>query len=159
MTLVGLAVAVLFALGLAGAVLPALPGTPLILAGAVLYAFATDWTPVGPGRLAILTALTAAALALDYAATVLGARRYGATRWGVVGALVGTVAGLALGPLGLIVGPLAGAVAGELLGGAAPAASLRSGIGAVVGVLAGIVAKLVVGLVMIGLFLWWVWRG
>ncbi len=157
LTAVGVVVGLLFVAGLVGSILPWLPGPVLILAGALLWAFATDFETLGWGRLAILAGLTAVSAVLGFLAAALGARRYGASRWGVAGALVGAVAGIFFGPLGLLIGCMAGAVAGELLRGADLAGSLRSGVGAMVGLLAGLVADLVVSVTMIGLFVYWVW--
>jgi uncharacterized protein YqgC (DUF456 family) len=146
-------------LGLVGAVLPFVPGTPLILVGAALYAWVHDFTPVGIGRLAILASLAAVASGLHYVAGAIGARRYGGSGWGVAGALAGAVVGLFFGLPGLVLGPILGAVAGELLRGAGLEGGVRSGLGASVGMLLGVVANVAMGLVMIALFLWWVWRG
>jgi hypothetical protein len=82
-------VALLLLAGLAGSVLPLLPGTPLILAGALLHALVTGFEPIGAGRLLVLAGLTALASILDYAAGAAGARRFGGSRWAVVGALCG----------------------------------------------------------------------
>jgi uncharacterized protein YqgC (DUF456 family) len=150
---------VLFVLGLVGAVLPFVPGPPLILAGAFLYALTTDFSPVGFGRLVILTVLTGFALVLHYVGSALGTRRYGGSVWGMAGALVGAVVGLFFGLLGLVLGPIVGAVAGELVRGASLEGSVRSGVGAFIGMLFGVVGNVSLGLVMIALFLWWVWRG
>src|SRR5262245_45475558 len=147
------------ALALAGSVRPFLPGPPLIFAGALLYAFATGWSPIGAGRLIALVALAALAFALSHVASALGAKRFGGSRWSVVGALAGAMVGLFFGPLGLLLGPLVGAVGGELLRTGNLPASARSGAGALVGMAAGIAANLGVAVVMVGLFLWWVWRG
>ena len=146
MTIVGIVVALLMLAGLVGAILPFLPGAPLIFAGALLYAVATDFTIIGAGRLAILAALGVLAWALEHVA-------------GIVGALLGMLVGVMVAPIGLLVGPMVGAVAAELLTGRAPRASLRSGIGAALGVLTGVVAHFALALVMVGFFVWWVWRG
>ena len=95
-------VAVLFIAGLAGSVLPALPGGVLILAGAVVYAMATGFDPIGPGRLAILALMMAVAYGLDYAAGALGVRRFGGSGWAVAGAVVGALVGLFFGLPGLL---------------------------------------------------------
>lgn len=158
-TLVGVVVAALFLAGLVGSVVPWMPGPLFILAGAVVWAFATDFQALGWGRLAILAALAVLSFLLDFLAGAIGARRYGASRWGVVGAILGAVVGLFLGPLGLIAGCVVGAVAGELARGADLAGGVRSGLGALVGLLAGLLADLVLAITMIGLFLYWVWRG
>lgn len=75
--LVLVVVGLLMAAGLAGSVLPCLLGPPLIFAGAFVYAFATNWTPIGIGRLAILGALTVLAYVMSHVAAALGAKRFG----------------------------------------------------------------------------------
>jgi uncharacterized protein len=151
-TAVWIIVGLLLAAGLVGSVVPFLPGTPLILAGALVYAFATDWDPVGLGG------LTALSYALNYLAGAYGARRYGGSSWAVAGALLGALLGIGLGPVGLLVGPIAGAVAGELLRTGHLERSMRSGVGAVVGVALGIASTFALAVVMVGRFLWWIWR-
>jgi uncharacterized protein len=152
-------VGLLMAAGLAGSILPFLPGPPLIVAGALVYAFATNWTPIGIGRLIILGVLAVLAYVLSHVAGALGAKRFGGSWWAVVGALVGAVVGVFFGPLGLLFGPVIGAIAGEFLRSGNLEGSMRSGIGALVGLAAGIVANLGLAIVMVALFLWWVWRG
>jgi len=159
MTLVNVVVALLMLAGLAGAVVPVLPGTPLVLAGALLHAIATDFTPVGPGRLAILAALAVVGAGLGNLATAVGVRRAGGSRWALVGALVGAVLGLFAAPLGLVLGPLGGAIAGEILRTRRLRGSVRAGLGALLGLLAGAVAHVAVAFVMVALFAWWAWRG
>jgi uncharacterized protein len=147
------------AAGLAGSILPFLPGPPLIVAGALVYAFATNWTPIGIGRLIILGVLAVLAYVLSHVAGALGAKRFGGSWWAVVGALVGAVVGVFYGPFGLLFGPVIGAIAGEFLRSGNLEGSTRSGTGALVGLAAGIVANLGLAIVMVALFLWWVWRG
>jgi uncharacterized protein YqgC (DUF456 family) len=159
LTAVAVVVGLLFAAGLVGSVVPWLPGPPFVLAGAVVWALATDFETLGWGRLAILAALTALSVVLEFLTAAVGARRYGASRWGMLGAIVGALVGMFFGPVGLIVGCLAGAVAAELVRGSELGASVRSGVGALLGLIAGLVADLVVCVAMIGLFLVWVWRG
>jgi uncharacterized protein YqgC (DUF456 family) len=159
LTAVAVVVGLLFAAGLVGSVVPWLPGPPFVLAGAVVWALATNLEALGWGRLAILAALTALSVVLEFVTAAVGARRYGASRWGMLGAIVGALVGVFFGPIGLIVGCLAGAVAAELVRGSELGASVRSGVGALLGLIAGLVADLVVCIAMIGLFLVWVWRG
>ena len=154
-----LVVGALLVLGLVGTVAPFLPGTPLIFLGALVYAYATDWIPVGAGRLAILGALSVVSYALHYLAGALGARRGGGGVWAFVGALVGGIVGLFFGLPGLLLGPPLGAIAGELLKSGDLRTSVRTGLGAFLGMLAGAVASFAIGVTMIGLFLWWVGRG
>jgi uncharacterized protein YqgC (DUF456 family) len=159
MTWVEIVVALLMLAGLIGSALPIVPGTPLILAGALIYAFATDFTPVGVGRLVVLTLLAVTAMALAHLAAALGVRGAGGSHWAMLGALVGAVLGLAMPPMGLLVGPLLGAIVAELIRTHRLAGSVRAGVGAVVGVLAGIVAHVALAFTMVALFAGWVWRG
>jgi uncharacterized protein YqgC (DUF456 family) len=158
MTLVNLVVALLVLAGLAGAVVPMLPGTPLILAGALLHAIANDFTPIGAGRLAILAVLAALGAVLGHLAAAAGVRRAGGSGWAIGGALIGTVIGLFTAPLGLLLGPLVGAVAGEVLRTGRVQGSVRAGVGALLGMVLGAAAHVAVAFVMVALFAWWVWR-
>ena len=155
---IDIAVWIAMLVGLAGTLLPFVPGTPLIFAGALVHAIATGFDPIGPWRLAILGLLAVAALALHHVASALGARRYGGGRWAVAGALLGGVIGLFFGLPGLILGPVLGATVAEVLRGQRLEASVRSGAGALMGLAAGIVASFTLGLIMVGLFGWWTWR-
>jgi uncharacterized protein YqgC (DUF456 family) len=150
---------VLMLVGIAGAVLPGIPGTPLILAGAVIYAFATNWSPIGLPQLAILAALMALAEIAGYLSVALGTRRAGGSRWAIVGAIVGALAGMAFAPVGLLVGPLVGAIAGEMLRTGQLRGSVTTGIGAAIGMMVGAVLQVALALMMVGLFSYWVWRG
>lgn len=148
--------------GLAGTVLPALPGLPLVFLGMLVAAWAGGFQQVGVAMLVVLGVLTLFSLAVDVWATALGAKRVGASRMAIVGAMLGTLAGLVMGPLGLFVGPFAGALAGELLN----RRSLRQhdighatriGFGTWMGILFGTVLKLALAFTMLGLFAlaWW----
>jgi uncharacterized protein YqgC (DUF456 family) len=159
MTLVNALVIVLMAVGLVGAALPFVPGTPLILAGALLYAVATDFTPVGIGRLALLTALALIGVVAGAVAGSVGARRAGGSRRAAVGALLGLVVGVFVGPVGLVAGPVVGAIAAELSRARPWGESVRAGVGTLVGLIVGAVAHVAVAAAMVGLFAWWLWRG
>lgn len=161
--IIGFVLALLVMLtGLAGCVLPLLPGTPLIFAAAVVHrlwfgAAGAPWWVLGTLLLLMLLSIAA-----EHLAGMFGAQALGATRRGMIGAVVGGVAGLFFGPVGILLGPFAGAVAGELTGGRELRASARAGAGAAIGVLAGTAGKLACGLAMTGLFagglLWRAWR-
>ncbi len=157
--MVGILTGLLFLIGLVGSLVPWLPGPLLILAGALLWAIATGFTVLGVGRLLVLAGLAALSLILNFVTSAVGAQRAGGSRWAVVGAFMGAVAGLFFGPVGLLIGPVVGAVGGELLRGGDLEASLRSGVGAFLGLVAGIVADFVIALAMVALFVWWVWLG
>ncbi|MEE9263556.1 MAG: DUF456 domain-containing protein, partial [Vicinamibacteria bacterium] len=133
--------------------------TPLIVSGALLYAFMTDFQTIGVGRLLILVGFSLLAYALDYTAGALGVRRFGGSSWAVVGAVLGAVVGVFFGPIGLVLGPILGSVLGELLRSRKLKDSLRSAFGTGVGMLLGVVAKLSLAVVMVGLVLLWIWNG
>lgn len=145
-------------IGLAGAILPALPGTPLILAGFVLMAWLNDFVNVGLGTLLWMGLLTVISVLLDFIATAEGARRFGASRGAILGATLGVLVGLFFGLPGLLLGPFIGAVIGHRLGETNLNASIRAGVGASVGVLVGTLAKVVISVVMVIWFAiaWWV---
>lgn len=138
--------------GMIGMVLPAIPGPPILLMGLFTAAWAENFQYVGSGTLIVLALLCVAAVALDFIAGALGAKRSGASRAAVIGALLGAILGLFLFPLGLIFGPFVGAMIGELSTGRPWQQASRAGWGATIGMLIGIVAKLVIGLIMITLF-------
>lgn len=144
----------LFAAGLAGCVIPVLPGHLFILAGAIGYRLM-----VGPGAgiawwgFAILVLLMAMAQAFEIISGSLGAKWFGGSKWGAIGALVGGIAGLFFLPFGLLVGPLVGAFGFEkAFAKMDNRESTVSGVGSVIGVLAGMVFKIVVGVLMIAWF-------
>ena len=151
-TLLWLLSIALVVLGLAGSVLPALPGTALVLAGLVLGAWIDDFARVGPIALTVIGLLAVLAWLLDYIAAMLGARRAGASRQAIVGAALGTVAGLLFGFVGVLVLPLAGAAAGEYLARRNHRQAVRVGVATWIGLLLGMLGKFVLAFMMIGLF-------
>lgn len=145
--------AALIVAGLAGTVLPALPGTALVLAGIVLGAWIDDFTRVGPWTLAVIALLAVAAWLLDYAAGLLGAKRAGASRQALWGAALGTVVGLYAGLVGVLFLPLVGAAVGEYLARRDHQHAARVGLSTWLGLMAGLLAKVVIAFVMVGIFL------
>ena len=143
---------VLVLVGIAGTVLPALPGLPLVFAGMLLAAWTGDFEQVGWLPLVVLGLMTALSLGIDFLATAMGAKRVGASRLAVAGAIVGTFAGLAFGPIGVFVGPFVGALAGELLHSRQVGQATRVGFGTWVGILVGTALKLGLAFAMLGLF-------
>lgn len=138
--------------GIAGSVLPALPGVPMVFAGLLVAAWAGDFTRVGVVTLVLLGLLTLASFAIDFAATAMGAKRVGATKLAVAGAALGTLAGLFLGIPGLILGPFVGAVAGELLSHGQVQQATRAGVATWLGLLFGTLTKLALVFTMLGVF-------
>jgi uncharacterized protein YqgC (DUF456 family) len=128
--------------GLAGVVLPVLPGVPLAAAGALAAAWVRGFDVVGLAPLVWVALLALAAQALDLAAGAVGARVYGARRAGFWGGVLGSLAGLLwFPPFGFLLGALVGAVGAELLTGRPFDEALRAGLGAFAGTLGGVVAK------------------
>ena len=147
----------IMAVGLAGTVLPIVPGILLIYAGYLLYGFATGWQAYGLPAIVGWSVVTGFVLLLDIYAGAIGAKRYGASRSGAQGSIVGGLIGaLAAGFPGIILGPFAGAAAGELPRGRSYREAFRSGWGTLIGFVVGSVVKIAIGLVMVGTFIWWV---
>ena len=142
----------LILVGIAGTVLPALPGLPLVFAGMLLAAWAGNFQEVGWIPLLILGLLTLLSLGIDFFATSLGAKRVGASKLAVAGAVLGTFAGLFFGPIGLFVGPFVGALGGELIHGREVRKATKVGFGTWLGIVFGIVLKLGLAFAMVGLF-------
>jgi uncharacterized protein len=145
--------AVLIVLGIAGTVLPALPGAPLVFAGLLAGAWADHFQKVGWFTLTVLALLTLSTLAIDVLATRHGARRAGASPLALLGAFVGTVVGIFFSLPGLIVGPFAGAFLGEYLARRDLRQAGRVGLGTWLGLVLGSAAKLAIVFLMIGIFL------
>ena len=143
---------VLILAGIAGTVLPALPGLPLVFAGMALAAWAGDFQEVGVPMLVLLGLLTVLSLVVDFLATMLGAKRVGASRLALVGSVIGTLVGLFFGPTGLFAGPFLGALVGELIHGRQIHAAAKVGLGTWVGIVVGTVLKLGLAFAMLGLF-------
>jgi uncharacterized protein YqgC (DUF456 family) len=143
---------VLVCVGVAGSVLPALPGVPLVFAGLLLAAWAGDFQQVTWVPLVVLGLLTVMSFVIDLAATALGAKRVGATKLAVLGAALGTLGGLFLGLPGLVLGPFVGAVAGELLSHGQVQQATRAGLATWMGLIFGTLAKLALVFTMLGVF-------
>ena len=142
----------LVGIGIAGSVLPALPGVPLVFAGLLLAAWAGGFEQVGAFPLVVLGLLTLLSFVIDLAATAMGAKRVGATKLAVAGAALGTFAGIFLGLPGLILGPFVGAVAGERMSHGQVQQATRAGVATWIGLLFGTLAKLALVFTMLGLF-------
>ncbi|RYF14302.1 MAG: DUF456 domain-containing protein [Comamonadaceae bacterium] len=138
--------------GLAGIVLPALPGTILVLAGIVLGAWIGDFQEVGWIALTAVAVLAILAWLMDYVAAALGAKRAGASRQAIIGAAIGTVAGIFMGLVGVLFMPLVGAAAGEYIARRHHGQALRVGVATWLGLLAGMLAKFVLAFMMIGIY-------
>jgi len=143
---------VLVIVGLAGIVLPAVPGTALIFAGLWLAAWADHFVRVSAGTIVLLGILAAATYLVDMAMMAFGMQRLGTSRRAMAGAAIGMMAGLFFGLPGLIVGPFAGAVIGELTAHGDWHRAGRAGIAAWIGFAIGTIVKMGLAFVMIGIF-------
>lgn len=137
--------------GLAGAILPALPGIPMIFGGIWLAAAVDGYRHVGLWWLVGIGLLGAAGVVVDFVAGALGAKRVGASRQALWGAALGTFVGMFFGVPGLLLGPFVGALGGELLAGNGALRSAHVGLSTWLGLLFGTLVKLVLSVVMVAL--------
>ncbi|MFZ2649226.1 MAG: DUF456 domain-containing protein [Burkholderiaceae bacterium] len=151
-TLLWVLSAALIAAGLAGTVLPALPGPLFVLAGIVLAAWIDDFARIGWGSVAAVSVLAVLAWVLDFVAGLFGAKKAGASRQAIIGAALGTVAGIFMGLVGILFMPLVGAAVGEFLAQRDQRRAVHVGVATWLGVMAGLVAKVVIAFMMIGIF-------
>jgi uncharacterized protein YqgC (DUF456 family) len=146
-------VIVVMAVGLIGTVLPIIPGTTIILAAAVVHRIMLGpekgmaWWGIGG-----LVVLTVISYGLDFLSSYFGARYFGASRWGVAGAVIGGIAGIFTGFVTLLFLPIAGAIIGELIAGKQLIKAGKAGWGTLLGTIVGMIGKLAIGLVMV---CWW----
>ena len=137
--------------GLAGTVIPALPGVPLVFAGLFVVAWIGHFETISWITVGVLAMLTVVTWVMDLLASVLGARYLGASPRALWGAVFGAILGIFFGLPGIVLGPFIGAVLGELSGGSDLLQSGRSGLGAWLGMVVATAAKLAVVFLMIGL--------
>lgn len=137
--------------GIVSLALPLVPGVALIFFGIVVVAWADDFTRIGPAMLGVLLVLTLIAMVADNVAGMFGAKRAGASGWGVFGAGVGALVGLPFGLPGVILGPAIGALAFEYMKNPDLARAAKAGLGGLLGFVLAVVAKAVFGLTIVGL--------
>ena len=142
----------LIVIGVAGTVLPALPGATLVFGGIVLAAWIDGFTRIPVWVIGVLGVLTALAWIVEYAAAALGARRVGASKLALAGAIAGTIAGVVSGLWGVLFMPLAGAAIGEYVAQRDLGRAGRVGLATWVGLLLGTAAKVAIVFAMIGIF-------
>jgi uncharacterized protein len=141
--IIGLILAVIvMVIGCAGSVLPGLPSTPLVLIGAFGHKLYFKETGAGWIVLTLLVLITALSLVMDYLTTIVGAKQFGASRKGMIGAIVGGIVGIFFNLPGILLGPFVGASIFELAGGREFKPAMKAGVGATLGLFAGAVGKL-----------------
>jgi uncharacterized protein YqgC (DUF456 family) len=138
---------VLMLAGLAGCILPFLPGPPLCFVALLIQQMKNE-PPFSSKFLWIWLAVTGLVVALEYIIPVYGTKRYGGTRFGMWGCMIGLIFGFWFGPLGIIIGPFLGALVGELVGNANSDLALRAAFGSFIGFLVSTLLKLIVCFVM-----------
>jgi uncharacterized protein len=143
---------ILILVGIAGTILPALPGVPLVYAGMLLAAWTDGFQEVPVWVMVVLGVMTLLSLGIDFLATSLGAKRAGASRKAMVGAALGTFAGIFFGIPGLLLGPFVGAVAGEMIGGRELREASKVGFGTWLGLALGAALKMALLFAMLGIF-------
>ncbi len=146
--------AVSFALilvGLAGTIIPALPGIPMIFAGGWLIAYLEDYQFFGWRTLIALGVLTVISLIIDWVSQTMGAQKAGATKLGLSGAFVGTIVGIPFGLVGIFLFPVIGAFVGEMIGHRDMRKAGKVSWATWIGMIAGIAAKLAIAFIMIGI--------
>jgi hypothetical protein len=144
--------AILIIVGLVGTVLPALPGLPLMFCGMLIGAWAGDFKEVGVWTIVFLAILMLISVGVDFMATLIGAKRVGASKKAMFGAAVGTFAGLFFGIPGLLLGPFIGAIIGEMIDGKEWRAATKTGFGTWLGLAIGTALKLALAVCMLGVF-------
>ena len=153
LTLLWIVSVALILVGLAGTVLPVLPGTILVWGGIVLGAWIDDFTRVGMTTVVVISVLAVLAWGLDYVAGLMGAQKAGASKLALLGAAVGTVLGLFMGLVGVFFMPLVGAAVGEYLARRDQTRALKVGVATWIGIMLGLIAKVVLAFIMVGIFI------
>ena len=142
----------LILIGIAGTVLPALPGAVLVFGGIVLAAWIDDFTRIPVWIVVLLGAMTAVAWVVDYVAAAAGAKRVGASKYAIIGAMIGTFAGIVTGLWGLLFMPLVGAAIGEYIAQRDLRRAGKVGLATWLGLLVGTAVKIAIVFTMVGVF-------
>ncbi|MBO5657912.1 MAG: DUF456 domain-containing protein [Duodenibacillus sp.] len=145
------------AIGVAGTIVPALPGIPMVFGGIWLAAWIGDYEQIGWVALVVCGILTVIGFAVDWVAQTLGAQKAGASKWGIYGSLVGTFAGLFMGIFGILFMPLIGAFVGEYLYQRDLKVARNVGWATWVGMMVGSAVKIAIAFTMIGIMLLSLW--
>jgi uncharacterized protein YqgC (DUF456 family) len=151
-TLLWIAAVALIAIGVAGTILPAIPGVTLVFLGMLLAAWIDDFARIPVWLVVVFGVLTAIAWGVDYLAAAAGAKKAGASKLAVIGAMIGTVAGVFTGFVGLLFMPLVGAAVGEFIAQRDLRRAGTVGVATWLGLLVGTAVKVAIVFAMIGVF-------
>ncbi|WP_379130427.1 DUF456 domain-containing protein [Paenibacillus sp. sgz500958] len=149
----------LFVVGLIGAVYPILPGALAIYLAFFIYGWFFTFDSFGAGFWITQTLIVIALFVADYVVGAWGVKKFGGSRYSVIGSTLGIIAGAFIfPPFGLIIGPFVGAFAGEMLAGSAPGKAAKVSLGSLLGLLSSTVVKIVLQVIMVILFFIWIAR-
>ncbi len=141
-------------LGIAGTIIPFIPGIPLIFIAITAYGWYEGFHAVSTKYIAIMASLTVLSLIVEYLSSILGAKYFGSSKKGIYGALIGTVIGIfVFPPIGILIGPWLGACVGELLSGKDLSTAMKTGLGTLAGIFSGITFNLIIAVLMMISFL------
>jgi len=143
---------IILGVGVMGTLLPFLPGAVLMFLAVLIYGFIDNWMHFSPLFVVNIGIITVAAIALDYFSGIIGAKKFGASKNGTWGGVLGGIFGVfLLGPLGLIAGVISGVIIGELFSGKSFNLALKSLLGTVIGIVGGAIFQFILALVI---FIW-----
>ncbi|WP_129596133.1 DUF456 domain-containing protein [Anaerophilus nitritogenes] len=152
-------VMILMFIGLLGIFIPGVPGNGLIFLSILGYGFLTHFEKISITMVIIFSILTGLSFLLDYISSVMGAKKFGATKAGLIGGFLGGILGIFILSLpGMILGQFLGTLIGELYYGKELKNSIFSGVGTVIGFIVGVILNMTIGIGMISLFLWKIFR-
>lgn len=145
---------IIMLVGIAGTIIPFLPGIPMVFVGIAIYGWYEGFQLISAQYLCIMAVLAVLSLFVDYASTYLGAKHFGSSKKGMYGAILGTFLGLfILPPAGILIGPWIGAVLGEYIDNSDWKKSFNAGIGTIIGLFSGMLFQLILAILMFISFL------
>jgi uncharacterized protein YqgC (DUF456 family) len=137
-------------LGVAGTLIPFLPGIPIMFLAILLYSFLDGWVNFSPFFVAIVGIFTLITFFIDYLGSYWGIKKLGASKAGIWGGIIGSIVGIfSMGPLGLLIGPVIGVVVGELLAGKDFIQAFKVSLGNFVGLLGSALLQLIIALAIL----------
>lgn len=142
----------LVVIGISGTILPMLPGVPLVFAGLLLAAWHNAFEQVSILTMVIIGVIALLAWVIDFVASMMTAKKFGASKYAMWGAGIGAIVGIAGGIVGLIIGPAVGAIIGELIAHQDKTKATTVGIAAGLGFVLALAVKIVLVLTMLAIF-------
>jgi len=148
---------IIMLLGLVGTILPIIPGVPIVFVALLIHTLLTDFAAISGSTIIIFAVLTVVSILLDWLAGSMGVKKMGGSAAGMIGAVVGMIAGLMIPGAGLLLfifSAFVGAVVFEMMAGKESKTALKAGLGSFIGFVAGTLVKFVIAAVMIVYFVW-----